>query len=128
MDLKTLFHNPEELTNDDLRHLHDKIRFQHFMPRTSALFSGFAMYLLDRHILRRGHSWLRIGGVAAAGYIIGVYATDNVVNSLNKEFDEDIIQAFDQRYLKYALNSTGFGNNYVSIAELAEDTSYKKPY
>ena len=128
MDLKTLFHNPEELTDKELKVLRDKLRFSHTMPMLSAAISGFSMYLLDQHVWRKGHSWFRIGSLAAVGYMVGVYGTHNVRNSMARDFDPEIVEAFDKRYLNTVLNSTGFGNNYVSIMDSSEEMILKKPY
>lgn len=78
MDLKTLFHNPEELSDDELLLLREKLSMSNSIPRVSAVFGGLTMYLLDRHILRKGHSWLRIGGAAAAAFVLGAYGTHEV--------------------------------------------------
>lgn len=98
------------------------------MPRMCALFGGFSIYLLDQHILRRGYSWFRIGGVAALSFVIGVYGTHHVQSSLRREHDQEILLAFDKRYMQYVLNSTGFGTNYLSIMDNSEESVYKKPY
>lgn len=73
MDLKVLFHNPDELTNEELSILRNKISVQKSLPYVSAGFSGFAMYLLDNKMLRRFSDWKRIAFAASTGFVIGAY-------------------------------------------------------
>ena len=73
MDLKTLFHNPDELTGHELDILRKKIKLQSSLPLHGALFGGLTMYVVDRYVLKRGYSFLSIGGVAALGFLIGGY-------------------------------------------------------
>lgn len=71
---------------------------------------------------------MRLGAGAALGFLIGVQGANQVQTSFTKSMDEDILQAFDQRYINTVLNSTGFGNNYVSISDNAVEMTLKKPY
>ena len=47
MDLKTLFHNPEDLDDADLYVLRRKIQFQQYSPYWGALFTGLSMRIFD---------------------------------------------------------------------------------
>ena len=44
--------------------------------------------------------------------------------------DNDIIGAFNQRYINYAMNASGYGNNALNVANYTRDSTarYKKPY
>ena len=68
MDLKVLFHNPEELTDDELALARQKITFQRSMPWVTAVFGGFSVFLLERAILRRTRA---TNAFVAAGAVAG---------------------------------------------------------
>jgi hypothetical protein len=71
---------------------------------------------------------VRVLGAAALGFVIGVNATSYVQTTIHKDFDRDIIAAFDKRFATTVLNSTGFGDNYVNRADNSEEMLFKKPY
>ncbi len=78
MDFKVLFHNPEELTQDELVYLSGKIRMQRFLPYTTAIFGGVAFYILNSAVLRHAHNWKIVGVGALAGFIVGGYGASQV--------------------------------------------------
>ena len=117
MDLKVLFHNPEDLSDDELAHLRQKIQLQRSMPWTSAFFGGFGLYLLDKAILRRHYCYKRIAVGALVGFALWAHASYQVRTSIPRKLDTDIVNAFDRRYMNAVLNSTGFGSNYVSARD-----------
>ena len=86
------------------------------------------MYLVDRHVLKRHYSYVRIGGVAALCYVLGAYSAYQLDSSLERSFDADIINAFDRKYAYTVLNTTGFGSNYLSTRDHTEEVVLKKPY
>ena len=47
---------------------------------------------------------------------------------LPRSFDNDIMNAFDARYMKTVLNATGFNSNYVSASDHTKEPILKKPY
>jgi hypothetical protein len=47
MDLKQLFHHPEDLDDSELNVLRDKIRMQQYMPYYGAFFSALAWRVVD---------------------------------------------------------------------------------
>ena len=128
MDLKVLFHNPEELSDQELHHLRMKIQFQHSMPWLSAFFGGFSLYLLDVGVLRRNHNLKSVAVGALGGFLLGAYSSYQVRTSLPRPLDNDIINAFDKKYMNTVLNTTGFGSNYVSSKDYSNVTTLRKPY
>jgi hypothetical protein len=75
MDFKVLFHNPEELTLEELAELRKKIRNQTLIPKAAALIGGFSAFLLERAILRRAYftkSYVVLG--LLGGYALGAYS------------------------------------------------------
>jgi hypothetical protein len=128
MDLKVLFHNPHDLTDQELYQLRKKIKRQYTMPYTAALFGGFGAYLFDNVYLRKSHSWARVGTGALLGFAIGAYSSYQVASSVERKFDSEIINAFDKKYLDTVLNATGFGSNYLSVKDYSETQTLKKPY
>ena len=75
MDLKVLFHNPESLTNEELKLMRRKIDFQRSMPYNCAAFAGLSMYLIDNKMLRRYSDWKRIAVASVIGATIGAYGS-----------------------------------------------------
>ena len=130
MDLKVLFHNPEELTDAELAFLRDKIRMQRSMPWLTAFFGGFGVYFLDRGVIRRSHDIKRVAAGALVGFILGAYGSYQVGLPApgERQFDREIIGAYEKRYVNTVLNATGFGSNYVSTRDYGENYSLKKPY
>lgn len=118
MDLKVLFHNPEELTDAELAHLRQKILLQRSMPWTSAFFTGFALYFVEATVLKRTPCIRRAAAFGTIGFALGAYYANNVRTSIPRlQSQSDIINAFDRRYMKNVLNTTGFGSNYVSVKD-----------
>ena len=128
MDLKVLFHNPDELTNEELRELRLSIRQRRMMFFSTPVIFGLGAFLLDTAILRRTYCYKRIALGASLGFLVAFYAQDNVQSVVPRTFDPEIINAFEKRYLTTALNATGFGSNYVSAKDYSDTTTFKKPY
>ena len=129
MDLKVLFHNPEELSEEELSQIIQRLNLQRSLPWTAAFFGGFGAYFLDAAVLRRSHDVKRVAAGAVVGFLLGAYSAYNVSgSSLARPLDQDIINAFDRKYMTNALNATGFGSNYVSIRDYSNTNSFKKPY
>lgn len=78
MDYKLLFHNPEELSDLELKLLRQKIQLQRSLPYYTAGIFGFASYLFDSAILKKKYSWTRIGAFGFVGFVIGAHATYHV--------------------------------------------------
>ena len=85
MDYKVLFHNPEELSDLELKHLRNKIRLQRTMPYYTAAIFGFASYLFDSVLLKRQYAWGRIGALGLAGFVIGAHATYQVQTTIEPQ-------------------------------------------
>ena len=65
----------------------------------------------------------------ALGYVIGGVGAGHAHRSvLSRKFDTDIQDALDQRLIRYALNTTGYGSNYINVHELGHGHSTGKPY
>lgn len=130
MDIKTLFHNPEELSDQELMKISNKISFQKHTRLIFGVFGGVSTYVIDSAFLRRSFCYKRVAVGTLLGYGFGMWAIQSSTNSscIDKNFDSDIINAFDQRYARTVLNSTGFGSNYVSIRDYSQNINFKKPY
>ena len=75
MDLKVLFHNPDSLSDADLKTLQQKIRFQRTLPYLFSVFGGASMYLLNAVVLKRALHIPQIGFGFLAGYALGGYTS-----------------------------------------------------
>ena len=64
---------------------------------------------------------------AISGYVLGGIGAYRVTSTIGRPIDYEIIEAFDKRFVKSVLNTTGFGSNYLSTQDYKED-AYKKPY
>ena len=137
-DLQILFHNPEALSDRDLKQMRMRMRLQRIFPYCSAGAFGGAMYFLDTSILRRSMCFMRIGALAAGGFLCGATYSYRVnMKSLSsysgeaqENFDSDIVGAFENKYVQRSLNAAGYGNNALTLASHSKELSaiYKKPY
>jgi hypothetical protein len=130
MDLKALFHNPENLSDQELNQLKAKIQLQRSVPWTTATFTGVAWYLFEGAYLRRATCYKRAAVAGVLGFVIGAYYVNSgSSNSLSRlEGEQQILEAFDRRYMNTVLNVTGFGSNYLSVRDYADTQAHKKPY
>lgn len=129
MDLKVLFHNPEDLNDRELFKLQQQVKTQRTLPKVTALIGGFGVFVLDTAVLKREMCKRRIVAGLAAGFILGAYSSYHQETTIKRvESDAEIITAFDIRYMNTVLNSTGFGSNYVSIKDYSDAQNMKKPY
>lgn len=131
MDIKTLFHSPDSLSDADLQNLENKIAFQRLSRTLCAAFFGIAVSLGDTVFLKRAFCYKRAGLAGLIGYGFGMYAvyTPHLAHSgLHKDFDQDILVAHDQRFARTVLNATGFGSSYVSTKDYSMNPGLKKPY
>lgn len=100
-DLKTLFHNPDELSQSDLYMLRKKISLQRNLPVFGFFTFGFTMPLFYYQFVGKSPSTLAILGVAAIGYGLGANASQTTfANSTKRRFDRDISSAFDERFMR----------------------------
>ena len=128
MDLKQLFHNPEDLDDYELSALRSKIQFQASLPYYCAFFSGLSMRIVDAHLFRAGFRPLRIGAMAAFGWYIGAQGACTMGGSLFREFDREITLAFDERYMTRSLNVAGWNNNAISFKDNQDQKMLHKVY
>lgn len=84
MDLKVLFHNPEDLSDDEYLQLSKKIQYQALMPYYSSFFAGFSMYLYEMKIVKRSHDLKRIAAAALVGFVIGGYGSYKVKSTIQR--------------------------------------------
>ena len=133
-DLKTLFHNPDSLTDDELKQLRNKLRVQMATPYLSAAFSGALYHVCSSQFYAATHSSLRqtlprVGAVAFAGFLFGGLAASQMDRSvLRKPIDREILIAFEERYVRNSLNIAGYNNNYISTRSNGDNTSFSRPY
>jgi hypothetical protein len=73
MDLKTLFHNPDSLTDDELKTISKKLRFQRMLPFACAGIGAVSIFLLQSVVLKRyvGYSHIMLG--LAGGFGLGAH-------------------------------------------------------
>jgi hypothetical protein len=71
MDLKLLFHNPDELTDKELFTLQRKMLFLQSTPYISAAFLGLGGYLLDKQVFLKARDPKRIAAYAVVGFLLG---------------------------------------------------------
>jgi hypothetical protein len=72
MEYKVLFHNPEELSDEELTLLRKRITFQRTVPLLTAAFFGFSSFVAERAVLRRTKCTKTYMALAAAlGFYIG---------------------------------------------------------
>jgi hypothetical protein len=130
MDLKVLFHNPENLSDKELDILKGKLQLQRTVPWTTATFTGVAWYLFEGAYLRRATCYKRAAVAGALGFVIGAwYVNSGSSNTLPRlQSDAAIVDAFDRKYMNTVLNVTGFGSNYLSVRDYADTQQHKKPY
>ena len=132
MDLKVLFHNPEQLSDEELTNLRVKLEYQRSMPWVTAFFGGFSVYVLERGIMRCHRATnAYVAAAALAGFWLGNSSSQGhtlLSNGLERAHDRDIVNAFDRKYMNTVLNATGFGNNHINIADYSDSPAYKKPY
>ena len=137
-DLQVLFHNPEALSDRDLKSMKMRMRLQRLFPYCTAGAFGGAMFFLDTSIFRRSMCYMRIGALAFTGFIVGATYSYNVnLKSLSgyseeaqENFDPEILNAFENKYVQRSLNAAGYGNNALNLASHTKEISAfsKKPY
>ena len=137
-DLQTLFHNPECLSDKDLKSMYWKMRMQSTFPYLSAAAAGGFMFFMDTSIMRRAMCQKRIGVMALGGFAVGTTLAYSVGgSSLNNysegakdNFDKQIMDAFEDRYVAKSLNAAGYGSNALNMAGHTKEANamYKKPY
>ena len=76
---------------------------------------------MSAQMFRTGLIPMRIAAAAAVGYVVGGYGAHYVSgSSLKKKIDNDIMAAFEQRFLRHRLNVAGYGDNAVSYRHNAD--------
>jgi len=69
------------------------------MPYGCALFAGLGMYLVDNKMLRRYSDWKRVAVASVLGFAVGAIGTFDSRSVLKRDIDEDIMNAYDQKFL-----------------------------
>ena len=133
-DLQTLFHNPESLSDKDLKAIKTKIFSQRLTPFIfGSSFLGL-QWFYQSNILRKKYCNITGAGVFLFGYALGgMYSYKMASGSLkgyDADMDSDILNAFEHRYVQKSLNAAGYGNNALNMASHTKEASarYKKPY
>ena len=97
------------------------------------------MYFMDTSVFRKSMCFKRIGLLSTVGYFWGASYSYNINNktklhkyseAAQENFDEDILGAFEQKYVQRSLNAAGYGNNALNMGAHTKDgnAQYKKPY
>jgi hypothetical protein len=129
MDSKTLFHNPESLTDDDLAAIRSKLWYQRRSAQAGALGGGFFMYVMQMAVLKRvSPSIGQICFASFAGYLIAANGVNSSVSMIQSKLDRDITHAFDQRQLRGALAVSGLLTHHTSYANSEDNNDFSKPY
>ena len=111
-DIKTLFHNPEAFSDADLKRVHSTLNSQRYTALFGTLAGGLGAFTV----------WncpKRVAVFATLGYTLGGYYSYKVKENprgYEHVFDNDIIKAFEQRYINLSLNASGYGNNALNMA------------
>ena len=115
MDLKTLYHNPDEFSDEELAKIRSTIRAQQRMPWFCAAFSSLGFYATYNSLYRRVPRGSVVALAAVAGWSIGCLGASSFGTLLHGHgYDQDILRAFEQRQLQLALNISGRGSMHVS--------------
>ena len=100
-EMQVLFHNPESLSDADLRAVRQKLRFHNFMQ----LGMGGVATLGAMRFTRCN---MTLAGVFVGSYIASDFLARCFNNTLpwalSEPRDQQIIRAFDQRYVNKTLN------------------------
>ena len=129
MDLKQLYHNPEELDDFELSVIRGKLRQMQMTPWVCAGSLAFGMAIFDRSVLRMARNCpMRLSAAAVVGYLVGVNAVSNVSSVVARDFDADILRAHDERQLRSTLNLAGLGGNWTNMKHNENVKSHNKPY
>ena len=129
MDTKTLFHNPESLSEDELYQLRVKIQGQR-----RACFYGWTGGVLITFVMSQGvyrNQVFSLGKIflgGMAGYVICANGVDRNSSLLKRDVDRDIVKAFDQRWLRSALSVSGLYTNHTSMGHNEDNNDFSKPY
>lgn len=90
MDLKVLFHTPEDLSEKELHELRQKLNVQHTLPYCTALLTGFGLYFFEGAVLRKTTCYRRTAAAAALGFAIGAwgsYQVSTTITRVNQQSD-----------------------------------------
>lgn len=129
MDSKTLFHNPESLTDNDLAAIRSKLWYQRRSAQAGALSGGFLMYVTQMAVLKRSNPGLaQICLASFAGYLIAANGVNSSISVIKSSLDRDITHAFDQRQLRGALAVSGLLTHHTSHANSDDNNDFSKPY
>ena len=100
IELKQLFHNPEEMSDAELDIMRVKLQNQRRLPKIAAGMGFVGALAFDVVLLRRNPVMARamLGGLAS--YALAGYGTGlETKNVLKREFDTDILVAHEYRQL-----------------------------
>ena len=129
LELKQLFHNPEDMSDAELDIMNLKLRNMSRMPMYGAAFGTLGGALAESVIRRRQPSMLALGIGAAAGYAFGGYSASGIsANMLSRKFDWDILFAQERRQVERTMNLAGYNNNHISSNSTNLNKDFDKPY
>lgn len=131
-ELKALFHTPEELRNNDLLVLQNRIWWQRQMPNFGAVSFGLTYWLFAKELNKRTVPKVsRALAIGAIGYIVGCNAVQKDIAGTVQQFkhiDVDIQRAHEQRWLEKYFQVAGLRSNHTSHHQLQDSTHFTKPY
>ena len=129
IELKQLFHNPEEMSDAELDIMRVKLQNQRRLPKIAAGMGFVGAVAFDVVLLRRNPVMARamLGGLAS--YALAGYGTGmETKNVLKREFDTDILIAHEYRQMSRFMNLSGYGQNWIHRSHNPDGNTWEKPY
>ena len=115
-DIKTLFHQPELLDDNELRSLRSKIAVQGNLKWGFAACGAIAVAIHDQARFRTlAQSQLRIAGAGVLGFCLGSYAALQLTSTwIKPKMEDEIMRAHEQRQIDKFYTCSGFVTSYTS--------------
>tara|TARA_B110000305_G_C18826178_1_gene353628 strand:+ start:8 stop:301 length:294 start_codon:yes stop_codon:yes gene_type:complete len=95
-DFQALFHNPESLTDGDLKKIFWKMKVQSYFPYLTAGMGGAAMFFADTTFFKRAMCFKRVGVMSFGGFMLGASLSYSLLTSkAPSNFSESAETNFD---------------------------------
>ena len=128
LELKTLFHSPDELADDELVALQRRLQVQRVVPKVTAVAGLIGTVALETLVLKRPNSILRVTAGTLGSYALGgQLAAEMNSRVLPQAIDAEIVFAQETRQVSKVLNMTGYGSNHIS-GDTGLNKNFSKPY
>ena len=120
LDTKTLFHNPDELSKEELARLRGKIRMQMYLPYVCGLSMPAFLLAVRGHRANFDHFLM----AAALGLGAGNLGVQTMRTTVTRP-DSDILRAWDERLVKQTFAVSGLNTNYTALAHNDEFKTHR---